>query len=104
MMPVGVQLKVVEADDDYLKLQISVGNGQFAGTTEVYAGLSKLDEFAQELAGFPRAPSDGREVNFGDFGSNSAGGAVFLRFYCADQAGHSYVDIKLESAHNSKGT
>ena len=63
----------------------------------MYVPVGGLAQAAAKLEGFPQAPSDERELLFGQFGPNFAGGALRMRFYCKDRAGHSYVESWLES-------
>ena len=50
---------------------------------------------------FPKNVSDVRDVMFGAFGGESAGGGVSMRFYCTDHAGHTFVEAKVESDRDS---
>jgi hypothetical protein len=103
-MQKGIQFRVVYSDSDLLKLRISASNGQFAGVADVYVGRGYMDETAGKLKDFPRNPSDVREAIFSSFGPASAGGAVSMRFYCDDGAGHAWVDSKIESEDVIAGT
>jgi hypothetical protein len=102
-MDVGFQFEVIYKDAHLLEVRISAWNGSFGGAAEVYVGLDQLEETAKKLQRFPRDPSDVRDVTFGAFGPKSAGGGVSMRFYCADRAGHTYVDSKIESDYDSAG-
>jgi hypothetical protein len=84
-------------DADVVEVRVAAWNGAFGGTADAYVGIGCLREAAAELEGFPRTPADARVVTFGASGPNWAGGAASLRFYCADQAGHAYVEVRLES-------
>jgi hypothetical protein len=86
-----------------MQISVSAWNGAFGGAANVYVGIGQIERIAEELKGFPKGISDTREVVVGAFGPQSAGGAVSIRFYCADQAGHAYVDLRIESASNSTG-
>src|SRR5437879_5351738 len=57
-----------------------------------------------KLLGFPTQPSDAREISFGAFGREWAGGGVSMKFYCADRSGHAFVESKIESGLDSAGT
>jgi len=103
MNDVGFQFEIIYKDVHLLEIRISAWNGSFGGTADVYVGIDQLKETAAKLQRFPLDPSDVREVTFGGFGSKSAGGAVSMRFYCADRAGHTYVDSKIESDYDSAG-
>lgn len=86
-----------------MEVRISAWTGTFGGTSEVYVGLGQLGESATKLQGFPRSLSDTRELEFGAFGRESAGGGVLMRFYCADKSGHTYVETKMESGYEFEG-
>jgi hypothetical protein len=103
MDDIGFQFEIVYEDVHLLEIRISAWNGSFGGTARVYIGLDQLKETAIKLRKFPLDPSDVREVTLGEFGPNSAGGAVSMRFYCADRAGHTYVDSRIESGYDSTG-
>jgi len=93
----GVKLEVKWHDADVVEVRITAWNGAFGGTVDVYTGIGGLGEAAEKLEGFPRSSSDNREVVLGHFGQEWAGGAVSMRFYCADGAGHAYLESRMES-------
>ena len=103
MNDVGFQFEIIYKDVHLLEIRISAWNGTFGGVADLYVGLDVLKEAATKLQKFPRDPSDIREVTFGGFGPKSAGGGVSMRFYCADRAGHTYVDSKIESNYDLAG-
>lgn len=94
---IGFRFEVIYRDNDLLEVRVTAWNGAFGGTADVYVGIGGLEEAAARLRGFPKRPADVREVMLGAFGPASAGGGVSMRFYCADAAGHAYVDSKIES-------
>ena len=96
-MDIGFKFKVIYGDADLLKVRISAWNGAFGGVADVFVGIGGLEEASAKLKGFPKHPSDVRELMLGAFGPRFAGGGVSLRFYCADASGHAYVDTKIES-------
>jgi hypothetical protein len=100
---VGFQLDVIWKDEDILELRIAAWHGAFGGVAGVWVGIGELESIAAKLSGFPKDPSDAREVVLGSFGPGSAGGAASMRFYCADRAGHAYVESKIESEGESAG-
>jgi hypothetical protein len=100
---VGLKFEIVYADNDLFQIRISAWNGAFAGTTYVYVGLDQLKETAGKLRGFPSGLSDVREITFGGFGPEWAGGATSMRLYCVDGKGHVCIDLRIESDHNSDG-
>jgi len=103
MDKVGLQFEIIYKDVHLLEIRISAWNGSFGGSANVYVGLDQLTEVAEKLQRFPLSPSDVRELTLGAFGPESAGGAVSMRFYCGDRAGHTYVDSKIESACDPVG-
>ena len=103
MESVGFRFEIIYKDEHLLKVCISAWNGSFGGAADVYTEADQLKEAAAVLQRFPLDLSDVREVTFGEFGPKSAGGAVSMRFYCGDRAGHTYVDSKIESGHDSAG-
>ena len=54
------------------------------------------------LVGFPVGVEDQREVTFGAFGPNSAGGAMNLKLSCIDGAGHCRLHLLIEADCDSK--
>ncbi len=99
----GLQIDVKWFDNDLLEVRITAWNGAFGGAADVYLSIGGLRETADKLSGFPRNPTDKRELLFGRFGPGQAGGAVGMRFYCADGAGHAYVESKIESDNQIAG-
>jgi len=100
-MEKGVQLDVMWHDHDLLEVAIAAWNGSFGGAVNVYVAIGELKETADKLKGFPRSPTYKREFVFGQFGRKL--GAVSMRFYCADRAGHAYVELKIESGTQIAG-
>lgn len=100
---IGLQFKVIYADDHLMQIHVSAWNGAFGGAAEVYVGIGQIEQIAGNLEGFPKDIRDAREVVLGAFGSQSAGGGLNMLFYCADQAGHTYVDLSIESEPSSTG-
>jgi len=94
----GIECSVRWSDNDLFELRISASNGAFAGTAEVYVAIGGLASAAARLEGFPRSPADARDLVFGAFGPNRAGGGASMRFYCGDGSGHARVDLKIESS------
>jgi hypothetical protein len=95
----GIEIRYLYHDNDVIQLQIVADNGRFRGTTRVYAGIGELSDIAESLRGFPEDPYDKRQVMFGQFGRKIAGGAVRLRLYCRDMAGHPVIEVKIEAAY-----
>jgi hypothetical protein len=80
-----------------LELGISASNGKFSGIALPYLSIDGLPGAAIHLAGFPSSTSDVREIQFGEFGPETAGGCVNLRFFCKDGSGHAVVEVRMES-------
>ncbi len=93
----GLTLEVAWADSDVIQLRAAAWNGRFGGATDVYIALDEPHQTADTLRGFPTSPADVREFKFGALGQDSRFGGLHCRFFCADGAGHSYVDIQIDS-------
>lgn len=96
-MEIGIQLKVAWTDPDVIQLRATAWNGEFGGAADPYVGIGRLEEAATLLAGFPRDPSDIREVSLGAFGPRTAGGGISMSFFCIDKSGHARVEVKIQS-------
>lgn len=92
----GLEIKVVDPDDDYLGIEISASSDRYAGATRIYAGLDELSEFAALISGFPTNPKDERVYEFGSRDPGIAGGYCSLRFHTSDMVGHAAVEIEIE--------
>jgi hypothetical protein len=97
-----VQLTHWYHDIDVVELKVSAWNGTFAGSTRLYIGQGDLADTATLLAGFPAALGDHREVTFGAFGPNSAGGGMNLKLSCSDGAGHCHLHLLIEADYHSR--
>lgn len=95
-MNCSILITIVDPDLDYLGLEIRAGNGQFAGSTRVYAGLEELSDFADEISRFPRDCRDQRKHEFGSRDLSMAGGYCRVSFRCLDQAAHVGVDVMID--------
>jgi hypothetical protein len=91
-----MSISVLEIDPDYLRLDISIADGDFAGRVEVFESLDLPATLADALRGFPRTPDDRREIVLGSFDPAVAGGGIRLLFRCVDRSGHAVVDAELE--------
>jgi hypothetical protein len=96
-MSIGLQMKYLWHDVDVFKLEIAASNRKFSGVAECYVSIGNLAEAAEQLKGFPCDPSDIRELKFGEFGREFAGGCSLVRFFCRDSAGHAVVEVQIES-------
>jgi len=91
-----IRINVVYVRDDLIQIRVFGWNGAFGGTSDIYVGTDHMGKIANLLRGFPNSTSDNREIMLGAFGPDGAGGAR-MRFYCADSAGHTFVDLTIES-------
>jgi hypothetical protein len=102
--PIGFHFQAIWFDSDLIELCVSAWNGTFGGTADIYEAIGDLEEAAAQLRGFPRNPSDRREIIFGNFDRKCAGGGVKMRFHCIGGAGHSFVEATIDSNCESAGT
>jgi hypothetical protein len=112
-MDTGIQIQTIWCDADVTEILVSAWNGAFGGATRIYVGIGALKEAAEQLRGFPSAPTDTREVTFGQFDLgpvrvgqtdlNVFASGISMRFYCVNGAGHAYLDLRLQS-DNREGT
>jgi hypothetical protein len=79
-----------------LEVRISAWNGRFGGTVDVYLSLDGLAMAAEKIDGFPSNTHDKREIEFGP-----GKGLVSLRFFCEGEAGKSFIELSMESQHES---
>jgi hypothetical protein len=103
-MDTGFRFEIIWNDNDVFEVRAAAWNGQFGGAADVYVQIGGLAAAAAKLEGFPNEPSDTREILFGAFGADWAGGAVSMRFYCKDAAGHAFVEARIESDYNGAHT
>src|SRR5262249_224831 len=101
--PVGISLEILWCDDDLFDVKIGAWNGLFGGAVSLYVEIGGFDKLAAAISGFPKDTKDVREVVLGAFGRGYAGGAVSLKWFCLDRAGHAYVESKIESGEESAG-
>lgn len=101
IMSLGLQLKYLWHDADVFEIEVSASNGDFSGAVRTYVGIDKLAEAAETLGGFPQDISDVRELKFGEFGRESAGGCAHIRFFCKNSAGHAVAELQIETEDES---
>jgi hypothetical protein len=94
-IPNRVELRIIDVDENYSLLTISVADGQFAGATEIYGADAAAHELARALEAFPRSPTDVREVTLGSRDERIAGGWVQFTCRCVDRAGHAVIEVEL---------
>ena len=112
-MDTGIQIQTVWYDADVTEILVSAWNGTFGGATRIYVGIGALKKAAEQLRGFPKSPTDIREVAFGQFdlepvrvgqaNVNVFASAISMRFHCLNGAGHAHLDLRLQS-ENREGT
>lgn len=95
-IPCGLVLAVTDVDPDYVRLDVSMADGAFAGRVDVYESPDLAATLATELRGFPQSPTDRREIVLGSFDRAAAGGGIRLVFRCLDRSGHAVVEAELE--------
>jgi len=95
-MTTGLQFTYLYHDDDIVELGVTVSNGRFSGSTDVYIATDGTAEIVETLKGFPTNPQDTRDYTLGAFGPTYAGGAVHLHFFCRDRAGHATLKATVE--------
>lgn len=71
-------------------LRFAAANGEFSGTTDVYARPGALTDLAAAMAGFPSSVSDTRACEFG-----SRWGFFRVEMRCVDRAGHPAARITI---------
>jgi hypothetical protein len=90
----GLNITVVDPDDDYLGVEVFASSGRFACSSRIFAGLDELGEMADALEGFPVSANDTREFELGTVDPKYAGGSVRLSFATTDTLGHGTVAIE----------
>ena len=98
----GLQFCYLYHDYDVIEVRITIGNGRFFGSANVYVQTGGIAEAATVLEGFPTHAADIREVEFGVFGPKFAAGAVRLQLSCKDLAGHSMIRATIEDGYRSR--
>jgi hypothetical protein len=102
-IPSRIMLSVSEVDPDYVRFDISAGDGRFAGTTEFFASADLPKELAAAMDGFPASPDDRRHIEFGSRDMRAAGGWVSLTGECVDRAAHAVLRVELHDKYAAKG-
>jgi len=62
-MALGLTIRIVDPDDDYLGIEICASNERFSGSARIYSGLDELSAFAAVIAGFPLNAGDRESMN-----------------------------------------
>jgi hypothetical protein len=102
-METGLGVYIIYQDSDVVEVRVCAWNGKFGGATDAYIGTGDLREAAKKLQGFPTDRSDTREIVFGAFGPDSAGGAVRIRVSCTDASVHLSARVEIESEYDEAG-
>ncbi len=103
-MEIGLGVRTIFQDSDVVEVRVCAWNGKFGGETDAYVGTGHLQEAAVKLQGFPKDRTDTREIVFGAFGPDSAGGAVRIRVSCTDASFHISAHVEIESEYDEAGT
>jgi hypothetical protein len=96
-MDLGLRVEAVYDDPDLIELMVRAWNGEYGGATGLYVSIGELSETASRLRGFPATLTDRRVVQWGAFGSDTAGGGVEMRFVARSDGGGAIVDVRMES-------
>jgi len=94
-MTTGLQFTYLYHDNDLVELRVTVNNGRFSGSANLYIAVAETSAIIETLKGFPTNSQDTREYTLGTFGP-SFGGAVHLHFFCKDRAGHCTLKATIE--------
>ena len=106
-MALGLTIRIVDPDDDYLGIEICASNERFSGSARIYSGLDELSAFAAVIAGFPLNAGDKRVYEFASREPSAAGGYCSLSFHSVDRSDRAVVEVdiggdgKMETAHLS---
>lgn len=95
-LPRALVMVVRELDPDYVLIDIIASDGGFAGSASVYERHDVAETVRAQLIGFPRSPTDSREIVLGSFNPIHAGGGVRMVFSCVNLAGHTTVAVEIE--------
>ena len=97
MLERGLTITQAWRDADFCELSVAAFDGEYMGSTSVYASPDEPNALAAAIAGFPRSPDDSREHTLGNFNPRLAYGGVRMRFFCVGAAGHCFLDITIEA-------
>lgn len=100
-MRCGFEFTILWSDVDLYEVRVVAWSGEFGGCAETYVTIGGFREAADKLRGFPANLDDNRTLQFGEFGRDTAGGAVAMNFFSKDLSGHIRVEARLESDHAS---
>ncbi|MGA9667926.1 MAG: hypothetical protein WBQ94_01890 [Terracidiphilus sp.] len=99
-----IRFQVMWGGANVFGVRFSAWNGAFGGSTDILLPIGSLSDAAAKLDGFPRDPSDSRELVFGPFNEGSQGEIVRVRFFCRDSAGHAMIRANMESEPDETGS
>ena len=94
-MESGLKIRYLWHDVDVMELEVSASGEKFSAFARPYVSHDALKESAAILEGFPQVSSDVRELFFGNFGDEFAGGHVHLSFFCVNSSCHAVMEIRL---------
>ena len=92
------EITLIGYDIDVIELLIVASNGYFSGKTELCAGRKDLQKLSDQLKGFPSAPEDCRNFEFGDLDPKNRQGGIRMSFFCPHPTGQAVLNLKLKSA------
>src|SRR5262245_62175130 len=95
-MKLGLTIRIVDPDPDYLGIEIQASSHRFSGSARIYAGLNDLTEFAGCIEGLPSNSEDRRTFEFDTTERGFAGGYCSVSLYCVDRAGHARLEVVIE--------
>lgn len=97
------RLQVVWGGANVFNVRFSAWNGIFGGSADILLPKGSLSDSATKLRGFPRDPSDERELTFGPFKEGDKAAIVRVRFFCRDSAGHAMIQANIGSEPDEIG-
>ena len=99
-IPSGIELRVMDVDEDYSMVEFSAADGAFAGSTQLYSGEQADEALATGVAGFPSRSDEQRDIELGSRDLRIADGWVVIQCRCADRVGHVLLEIEITDKAN----
>jgi hypothetical protein len=90
-----LKLEHIWEDEWMIELRVSVDDGMFSGTTQIYSSWDALRDLRNRLKGYPRSTDDVVEETLGEPGGYSY---LQLRFRCVDGLGHARAEVEMEKS------
>jgi len=98
----GIHVEVIGFDVHMMRVSFKCANGYFSGQGEIYADHKWPAKLAEAMKGFPRNPTDSRQLGLGKVDTDCMADGVHMSFYCLDSAGHAVVETKLHGGASLK--